>query len=154
MDVLYTEGNGKLLDQVGPLWEMLNVQHTRQCEPFRVWFSKRTFEDRRADLLEKLGEGQVHVVLARDGEHAVGYCVSTVSASGKGEIDSLFLLPHYRGQGIGDELMLRSLNWLKMKQAKRISVLIAAGNVDVLSFYARYGFAHRAVIMEIPEEGV
>ncbi len=78
----------------------------------------------------------------------VAYCVSTINSQRVAEVDSIYVREEYRSLGIGDQLMKRSLEWMDEKGAKRKKILVTAGNQDALSFYQRYGFKPRRVILE------
>ncbi|WJI09625.1 GNAT family N-acetyltransferase [Methanobacterium sp. CWC-01] len=64
------------------------------------------------------------------------------------EVDSIYVRGGYRSQGIGDQLMKRSLEWMDEKGAKAKKILVTTGNQDALLFYRRYGFRLRRVVLE------
>jgi len=65
-----------------------------------------------------------------------------------GCLESIFVEPHYRRNGIGDNLMLKALHWMNGKQAETIVLQVGIGNEAVLSFYSRYNFHPRTIILQ------
>ena len=43
----------------------------------------------------------------------MAYCIVTVSESGQGEIESIFVEQNYRGMGVGNHLMQMALAWIR-----------------------------------------
>ncbi|MFC1952917.1 GNAT family N-acetyltransferase [Chloroflexota bacterium] len=91
----------------------------------------------------------LHISLAHDENTGilVGYCVSTVTEN-KGEIDSIFIDPEYRKNGIGNSLMQRALNWMNNNSVTRKTLNVGAGNDEVFEFYSRYRFYPYRIILE------
>ena len=77
--------------------------------------------------------------------------IATVTGE-EGEIDSLYVDATYRGMGVGEGLMRRALNWLKGKPVNTRKLLVAAGNEEVLAFYARFGFYPKHILLEQTEK--
>jgi len=147
-DTVIVSGGTELLDGVQNLWEQLNAHHVSLSPHFADVFSRKTFAERKQALLNQ-GTGGLRVLLARDPAGGlIGYCISTVSADRIGEIDSLFVLPEHRGQGLADGLMRLSLVWLREQNVSRIRLTVAAGNEQVFGFYARHGFFPAKIILE------
>jgi diamine N-acetyltransferase len=146
----FVESDERGLEWIEPLWQQLREHHQQRSRNFAGRYAHFPFEQRRQTLLEKAREGSLHIDLARDPDSGawVGYCVSSLSAGQEGEIESLCVDGAYRGQGIGEGLMQRALDWLDRSGAavKRLSV--AAGNEEAFSFYARFGFYPKSTILE------
>lgn len=141
-------GGAELLDEIDSLWEKLNQHHTARAPHFADVFAANTYEKRKKNILEHAALG-LHVLMALDkaGER-VGYCVSTINGKHVGEIDSLYVLPEYRGKGLGETLVRESIDWLQMQGVARIFLEVAAGNEEVYGFYARFGFHPAKIILE------
>ena len=58
----------------------------------------------------------------------------------KGYVSNLYIQKKYRNQGIGKKLLDISLNWLKEKKVKYISLEIHLENKNSLKFYRNLGF--------------
>lgn len=145
-DIDYIEGGVESLDLIAPLWAELTDHHRALSEHFAEAIAQRTFAARKAELAAKGGQGHLRVDLARisSGEY-VGYCVSTIDGNRIGEVDSIFVQPPVRKQGIGDALMRRAMRWMEEVGTQSRIVEVAWGNNDVWSFYQRYGFLPRSV---------
>lgn len=148
-EISYITGGMELLDAVAPLWEELNRHHRTVSEHFADAFAAFTFEVRRQPLVEKAAQGRLRVDLAKcgDGSDAryCGYCVSSIDTAGVGEVDSIYVCPEHRGQGVGDGLMRRALGWMDAEHVKCKTIVVVWGNEQVLPFYQRYGFYPRAI---------
>lgn len=141
-EIMYIEGNEELLDLVEPLWEKLNRHHRKLSKHFAERYLKFTFELRKADLLSKVETGEIHICIAKDtvsGE-LIGYCISTVDKHKVGEIDSILVDTNYRGRGIGDTLIRKTLDWMDNMSVIKKKVDIAVGNEQAFTFYGRFGF--------------
>jgi len=150
MKIEYLERDESGLDLISSLWEQLNEYHKGLSQHFREYYGERTWNLRKADLINKTKSGALHVDLAKDSDtgEMVGYCVSTLSKDGQGEIDSIYVELDYRKWGIGDNLMQRALRWLDNRQTKTKVLVVASGNEEVLAFYSRYAFYPKHVTLE------
>ncbi|KAF5089114.1 Acetyltransferase (GNAT) family protein [anaerobic digester metagenome] len=74
--------------------------------------------------------------------------MSSLSPELEGEIDSIYVDEAWRSEGIGSRLMERALEWMDENHVKKRRILVANGNNEALEFYARYGFYHRATVLE------
>lgn len=147
-DIEYIEGPEELLFEVKPLWEKLRDYHISKTEYFKDSYVK-TFEE-RIKILKREPVAEMRVVLVKDNDthRFVGYCISTVKEDATGEIDSIFIEEEYRGLGVGNELMQRSLAWLKAEGAKPIELTVGSGNESVFKFYGRFGFRVRRTALQ------
>jgi ribosomal protein S18 acetylase RimI-like enzyme len=146
----YTETGQDGLDSIAPLWQKLNDHHGAISRYFSERYPRHTFAQRKQELLEKSNGGAIRVDLACDAAmgELVGYCVSTVTAAGTGEIDSIYVEEDYRRGGIGDKLMTKALKWLAAQAVARKIIAVASGNEEVHAFYGRYDFYPRCTILE------
>lgn len=149
--ITLVRGGGELLEHVRPLWQRLNRHHEERSRHFADVFAGNTFEKRRANILTHGTQG-LHVIMAQmDSGAYAGYCVSTINDSRAGEVDSLYLLPDLRGQGIGELLVQESISWLKAQGVTRIFLEVSAGNEEAYGFYAKLGFFPAKIILEQKE---
>jgi ribosomal protein S18 acetylase RimI-like enzyme len=147
----YTEADRQDLETIRGLWQEL-IAHHQALAPdyFASHYARMTFDLRKKDLLEKSGKGALRIDLAREratGE-LVGYCVSTISEHGQGEIDSIYVVQDYRRSGIGDTLMRQALGWMDECSVTKKVLAVGAGNEEVFAYYRRYGFYPRVTILE------
>jgi GNAT superfamily N-acetyltransferase len=133
------------IDAVRPLWEKLRAYHAPllgERPPF-------LFEPRKQGILAKAAAGKLRIELVSVVSHTtdIAYCITTVSADGCGEIDSMFVEEHFRGGVIGSELVRRALAWLDSVGASSKIVTIAHGNERALAFYRRFGFHPFSILL-------
>lgn len=140
------EGGAELLDRVQPLWVQLRRHHVDLAPRWADEMLGKTFDKRRAELLAKAATC-LAVWLASVHEEDIGYCVSTITVDGTGEIDTLYVVPTYRGRGVGHALMSRAMDWFANRSVPSIVVDVISGNDAAQRFYARYGFVPRTVRM-------
>jgi diamine N-acetyltransferase len=143
--LIYVPSDESDLPLIRPLWEELNMYHYMKTTFFSDHYRSMTFGERVRELLEKTRYSRMRVDLAKDlntGRY-VGYCVSSVSTGGTGEIDSIYISEQYRNQHVGSDLMERALAWMDEQGAKKKIVMVAAGNEDTFSFYRKFGFFPR-----------
>jgi len=134
------------IDAVRPLWEKLRAYHAplfNERPPF-------VFEPRKLGILGKAAAGKLLIELVRTASPAtdIAYCISTVSADGCGEVDSIFVEEQFRGGGVGSELLRRALAWLDRAGASSKVVTVAHGNEGALALYRRFGFHPRTVLLQ------
>lgn len=155
-NIIYITKDQRELDLVTPLWHKLTRHHRERSGRFQALFDRMNWETRKNELLEKCANGMMLVDLAKDGKTGtlIGYCVSTINAEKRGEIESIYIEEEYRRTGIGDNFMRRALDWMAKYAVNRRVVAVAAGNEEALPFYARYNFYPRVSILEWlePEE--
>ena len=133
---------------VKPLWQKLNAHHRSRSQHFARFYAKFTFEDRMAAILEHQNP-RLRIEVARDADtqELVGYCISSVSESFEGEVDSIYIEPQYRKMKIGDRLMTGSLKWMEALGVKKKKITVAHGNEETFGFYEKYGFYPRLTIL-------
>jgi ribosomal protein S18 acetylase RimI-like enzyme len=148
--IQYESIGRKDLGTVEPLWKKLNQVHRRRSKHFKDKYRHFRFEERIAGLLNKVSGDLLLVLTARDtsGKKIIGYCISSVDYLGGGEIDSIFVEEKYRGKGVGEELMKRSLVWLGKQKPKNIKLSVAIGNEEVFGFYEKFGFLPGRTVLE------
>jgi GNAT superfamily N-acetyltransferase len=133
------------IDAVRPLWEKLRAYHAPLLDerpPF-------LFEPRKQGILGKAAPGKLRIELVSIASHMtdMAYCISTVSADGCGEVDSMFVEEHFRRYGVGTELLRRALAWLDSVGALSKVVTVAHGNEGALAFYRRFEFHPRTILL-------
>jgi hypothetical protein len=110
------------LELVGPLWVAVHHQHAESMPRLAPYVSDdETWRVRRALYEELLARADTLLLLAFVDDTAVGYGLTHVlpvdetwtpdtwvTGARIGEIESLSVLPQYRGSGLGSELLDRS----------------------------------------------
>jgi len=64
------------------------------------------------------------------------------------EIDDMFIIPEYRGKGIGVLLYKRFIKWAKKKGINRVRVVASAQNVKTINFYKKNKLKEYDLILE------
>ncbi len=94
------------------------------------------------------------VLLARDGEKAIGHLVgrlhrgNSLHPTRAAELESIHVYPDHRGRGVGSLLVAGFSDWAAARGAGRAWVTAYAANEGALRFYARHGFAPRSVTLD------
>jgi ribosomal protein S18 acetylase RimI-like enzyme len=148
--LIYCDVGAEGIDRVRPLWEKLNAYHADLSPRFGSTLRVRSFDTRKQKLLAKADAGRLRVELvsAESGGPGVAYCISTISTDAVGEIDSIFVEEHLRGQGVGAELMRRALAWLESMRVTSKIVSVMSENEEALAFYRRFGFHPRTILLQ------
>lgn len=138
-------GGPELLSELRPLWESLNRHHARLAPDLADHFASVTFDARVALLRDR---PQLRVdLLENPDEGPVAYAFSSVDAHGRGELESIYVAPVHRGQGLGTQLARYQVAWLRERGARLIRVTLAVGNEAALPFYQALGFLPRATVL-------
>jgi len=136
------------LERIRPLWEKIRAYHVACSPGFADRLAKVTFEERREALCRKVEGDLLRIEIVQAEEEDAGYCISTISGTKAGEIDSIYVEEAHRGRGIGTALMEHAIEWLEAHKADPITLAVAVGNVEVMAFYQRFGFFPRQIILE------
>jgi len=138
------------LDAIRPLWEKLRAHHVPLLSKFSGDAPPFNFEPRKQEILGKAAAGKIRVELVSAAPDAVdiAYSVSTVTAGGRGEIDSMFVEERFRCHGIGSQLVRHALVWMDDMEATSKVVTVAHANEAALAFYERFGFQARTILLQ------
>jgi len=104
-------------------------------------------ESTRAFVLDMIAHGYPQLVARVDGE-VVGWCDVTPKS---GPIDArigilgMGLLPQYRHQGIGSQLMVRALADARAFGFFRVELTVYRSNANAIRLYEKAGFVIKAV---------
>jgi ribosomal protein S18 acetylase RimI-like enzyme len=147
-------GSAADLDLLGPLWVAVHHQHAETMPQLAPYVSDdETWRVRRVLYEELLAKPDTLLLLAFDGETAVGYGLAHVmpvddswiadtwvTGPRIGEIESLSVLPQYRGSGLGSELLDRLERHLHDIGVKDLILGALPGNTDAIRLYERRGY--------------
>lgn len=138
------------LGQIEPLWVRLNSLHRDLDETCGKPRRDTTWEQRYRQFLEK-AQGKCLIQIVKSEFEAAGYCFTSIDHENKGEIDSIFLDPEWRGRGLGKELMQNALDWLKKEGCEEIKLSVHPGNTEAIAFYRSLGFANEPVMKKVTD---
>lgn len=100
-------------------------------------------------ILENRNIGDL--LIAYDGSKVLGmmsllYTISTAVGGRVAMVEDVVVLPEYRGQGIGTELMKFAIEFAKAQGVNRLTLLTDASNEKAQKFYQKFGFGHSAML--------
>ena len=147
-------GGAADLDLVGPLWVAVHHRHAETMPQLAPYVSDdETWRVRRELYEELLAKPDTLLLLAFDGEAAVGYGLAHVMSVDNswiadtwvtgpriGEIESLSVLPEYRGSGLGSEFLERLEQHLHDIGCDDVILGALPGNTDAIRLYERRGY--------------
>ena len=147
-------GSAADLDLVGPLWVAVHHQHAETMPQLAPYVSDdETWRVRRELYEELLAKPDTLLLLAFDGEAVAGYGLAHVMAvddswipdtwvtgSRIGEIESLSVLPQYRGSGLGSVFLERLEQHLREVGCRDLILGALPGNTDAIRLYERRGY--------------
>ncbi len=138
------------IDLIKYLWDRLKKNAGYTTPVFKETYLTRKFTDVKTAAIRTAAYGWMNLDLVYPAGKTtpVGYCLSTVNADKAGVIDSIYLHPEYRNQGLGCQLIQRSLDWMNTFKASRKSLFIAAGNSNAGSFFSRFNFKTRNTFLQ------
>ena len=138
------------LEVIRPLWEKLRAHHSPLLSGFPGAMPPFDFAPRKNEILAKVAADKIRIELVSQSSNLadIAYCVSTISADGRGEVDSMFVEESFRGRGIGSELVRRALAWMDGMGTSSKFVTVAHANEAALEFYQRLGFLPRTVLLQ------
>jgi ribosomal protein S18 acetylase RimI-like enzyme len=139
------------LDLLEPLWEALQTHHATVLPVLGDRTPPRSHADswaRRRERYERwLSDEDTFILLAAGPNGAVGYAFVTVGAGYAGwrtgrlaELQTLSVLPQYRGEDIGGRLLNGVWSNLEEREVDEMVITTALTNLDSHRFYERHGF--------------
>jgi ribosomal protein S18 acetylase RimI-like enzyme len=147
-------GDADDLDMVGPLWVAVHHRHQESMPELAPYVSDaETWRARRTLYEELLAKPDTLFLLALIDDKPIGYGLTHVFAvadtwiddtwrTGEriGEIESLSVLPEYRGSGLGSQLLERLEDHLHEHGVDDVILGALAGNADAIRLYERRGY--------------
>jgi len=74
-----------------------------------------------------------------------GLSLASLVASDIGHITQICVAPEYKGQGLGYELLRRSMDAMRAHGCRKVSLTVTAANDDAIRLYRRVGYSIRRV---------
>jgi ribosomal protein S18 acetylase RimI-like enzyme len=147
-------GSADDLDIVEPLWVAVHHQHAATMPELRPYVSDdHTWRMRRTLYEELLAKPDTLLLLASVDDRVIGYGLAHIMAvedtwvadtwaTGKriGEIESLSVLPEFRGSGLGTQLLTLLEDHLRASGVDDLVLGVLPGNRDALRLYERLGY--------------
>jgi ribosomal protein S18 acetylase RimI-like enzyme len=112
---------------------------------FATYYENLDFEERIRKLSRPGVRADIQIAVDGASGRIAGYALASVDLEGTGELDSFFVLEEFRRLGIGEQLLARSIAWMKRQGAREMTILTAYENREALDLYARLGFYPRLI---------
>ena len=142
------------LHLVEPLWIAVHHRHTETMPELAPFVGDDESWAVRKELYEELlAKPDTLLLLAFDGSAAIGYGLAHVmkledswipdtwqTGQRIGEVESLSVLPEYRGSGLGSVLLDRLEAHLQARGARDLILGVLPGNDDAIRLYQRRGY--------------
>lgn len=136
------------IKKIEPMWKkLINYLETQSVENKEEFHNKR-FEDRMAPVLRKIESGKYRLLIVSDSNLDIGYCLSTITVDGVGEVDSIYVDNDYRKKGIGEYLMEDALQFFDRNNTRKDILSVSEGNEDVMKFYRKFGYHTRYYVLK------
>ncbi|WP_405875955.1 MULTISPECIES: GNAT family N-acetyltransferase [unclassified Streptomyces] len=153
------------VDSLERLWGQLLIHHSQGAPHLEALGEVRSPEEswrlRRGQYLALMQEPLTAVLVARDGEHLLGYAVVRVlHAPGSwqwgdqvGVLETLVVDDEARGAGVGQALLGAAREHLTESGVQVMKISVMAGNDAALRFYRREGAVDfvRTLVMPVSE---
>lgn len=139
--------NAHDVDAIGELWLQLVAYH-RQIDPENMPEAAPDGARRYAVRIgDSLDDSHTRVFVAEDKGRVVGYVMGvivdmlpeTFSASRSGFLADIYVLPHYRGQGVGRSLVEALRAWLQGRGVTHYEWFVAEKNAEARAFWQKVG---------------
>jgi GNAT superfamily N-acetyltransferase len=152
------------LDAVELLWNALQEHHA-QLTPSLGGRPPRELPEawqvRRAKYERWLESPDTFFVIAESDRRPVGYAFVTagpgyaswVTGERLAELETLSVLPEYRGGGVGSALLQAVWTRLAENRIEDLAITTAAANIDSHRFYEREGFTAGFIVYYAKREG-
>ncbi len=161
------DGAAADIPRLEPLWLAMVAHHSScgvpaaEAVPFRA--PQETWTRRRARYEQWIGQPAARLLIAEDEDtgQAIGYSMLRVGggeatvATGErvGELESLSVAPHARGQGVGSALIDAAFAHFREQGATEMTLSVMAGNEAAQRLYERHGLRpyYLAMLGRIPD---
>lgn len=129
---------------IRPLWERLIQANAANSPYFADYYGTFEFSVRKSFLQEKLDSGAAMytaVLVDRDKKQDAGFVTVTYNRETSfGEVEMLYLLEEYRGQGMGKKLFKMALSCLDINCIRERKLCVTYGNEAAMRLYQSFGF--------------
>ena len=96
-------------------------------------------------LLYQLADENRHMYVHTDDRNITGYCSLLLLESGGCELNNLCVLPAYRHEGVGAELLKYAFNAARALGCSRMDIGVVEENMVLRRWYEGFGFVHTGV---------
>jgi len=135
----------KHIPEIVELWKEFMDFH-KDIDP-RFPMRKDAHLEWEKHLRELMKSEDTQVLVVLDKNQAVGYSVSQINKYAPlwecetyGMIDTLAVKSNYRRKGIGEQMLVKIMEWFKMYNVDRVELSVAARNQVGYHFWRKHGF--------------
>ena len=153
-DVELRRGSAEDLAALEPLWVSVHHRHAQAMPELAPYVDDtQTWKARSALYADLLAKPDTVLLLAHAGDSLIGYGLAHVmpardtwvadtwqTSSRIGEIESLAVLPEYRGRGVGTRLLDALETELAAAGVHDLILGVLPGNTDAIRLYERRGY--------------
>lgn len=140
-------------ESVADMWVALADEQTQ-------YDSRVLGERNRSVIADELTRHAVtdRLVVARAGEETIGFVMFALDRGSyemevtQGIVENIYVIPDYRGEGVGSELLRTAERRLDALGAETVVLEAMATNSDARRFYRRHGYDVHRVKLEKPLE--
>ena len=147
-------GSREDLPLLEPLWVGVHRQHAQVMPEFAPYVDdEQTWSARSAFYADLLDEPGTILILAEVGQQLAGYGLARVMPAADtwladtwqtgpviGEIETIAVLPSYRGQGIGTQVFRQLEQELEAIGVNDYILGVVPNNTDAIRLYSRLGY--------------
>jgi ribosomal protein S18 acetylase RimI-like enzyme len=149
-----TRGSAEDIPRLEPLWVAVHHQHQAAMPELAPYVSDEVTWREHGPMYEELfRRPDTFLFLASDGDRLIGYALGHVTpveetwiadtwVTGKriGELESISVLPEYRGQGLGSRLLDEVDREFDSLGVEDVVIGLLPGNEGARRLYERHGF--------------
>jgi len=132
--------------RIGEMWlEMVN--HHRQFDAIMFNASEKGAEFYQQNIANRLNDPNTRVLIAEEDGQVVGYVLGMIAdimaevfmPVRSGFLADIYVMPEYRRQGIGKDLVERLILWFQSKDIKYYEWHVAQKNQNAVKFWQAMG---------------
>jgi ribosomal protein S18 acetylase RimI-like enzyme len=151
--VTITRGTADDIPRLEPLWVAVHHQHAASMPELAPYVSDaETWRERRALYTELFRKPDTFLLLASLGSELIGYALVHVTPASEtwiadtwvtgdiAELESISVLPEYRGAGIGSKLLDECHRELEALGVSDVIIGLLPGNEGARRLYERHGY--------------
>ncbi|MCJ7804415.1 GNAT family N-acetyltransferase [Patescibacteria group bacterium] len=118
-----------------------NQKYTQKFDK-EVVVNEQTEKEIEKDIEGIFKEPNNQIFVAEENKKIVGFIIANFSPGviRSGWLEEIFITSSFRKRGIGFKLMVKSIDWLKQKGAKKVELRTHKLNQEALSFHQKLGF--------------
>ena len=153
-DVEITRGSAADIPRLEPLWVAVHHHHQEAMPELAPYVSDEvTWREHRPMYEELFRKADTFLFLASDGDRLIGYALghvlpveetwiadTWVTGDRIGELESISVLPEYRGAGVGSRLMQEVHRAFEQLDVRDLIIGLLPGNEGALRVYERFGY--------------